>query len=179
MTCIVGLIYNDAVYMGADSAHTNDAFQVVVRPDPKIFLVNHVLIGSSGSPRLSQLLRHTFSELIPPVERDIEKYMCIDFIKALRVFLKAHDHGDDLLSGSELIVGVRGRLFCVYGDFQVEESVLGYNAIGSAAEIALGSLHSTQNVILSGPMERIHMALFAAQEHNATVRKPFVFLEAH
>jgi 20S proteasome alpha/beta subunit len=47
MTCIVGVEYNNKVYMGSDSCGSNDFAKISIDA-PKIFLSGDVLIGYAG-----------------------------------------------------------------------------------------------------------------------------------
>ncbi len=60
-------------------------------------------------------------------------------------------------------------------DYQIEEAVAGYNAVGSGDDIALGALFATRNGGM-GPVERLELALQAASYHNSDTRPPFVFV---
>jgi hypothetical protein len=174
MTCIVGIVHHGKVYLGADSALTSETCQVSISEEPKVFAIGEFVFGCSGSSRVSQLLHYAFTP--PPIEGDLMRYMVVDFVKALKACLKDDGQKDDnLLDGSGLLVGVRGRLFCVYADFQMEETPSGCNAIGGASDIAMGALYATRDDY--EPHERLCIALEAAQEYNVTVRPPFVYVQ--
>lgn len=174
MSCVVGLIYQGKAYLAGDSACTNEAFQLAISPEPKVFQLGEFAIGCTGSPRILQILHYQFT---PPVPTgDLMRYMVTAFVPALKECLKADEQkSDDLLAGSSIMVGVRDRLFVVYSDFQIEEFVLEYNAIGNANDVAYGALHATR-CLENNPLTRLRIALEAAQEHDASVREPFVYV---
>jgi len=78
-------------------------------------------------------------------------------------------------SGGQFLVGFRGHLFDIQSDYQAQEALDGYDAVGAGLEVAIGSLYTscpTQEVMIE-PRRRVAMALEAAQHHNAGVRGPF------
>jgi hypothetical protein len=165
------------VVMGGDSAWSDDVGDRSLR-SPKVFERGGLLFGASGVMRIGQLIRHVFDIPIPVDGQDMEEYMVRDFCGALRPFLK--DGADDLLPTQEsedelweLLVGVRARLFNVCSHMCVSESATSYDAIGSGAPQALGSLASTEG--RPGP-ERVEVALRAAERHNGGVAAPFTVL---
>ena len=182
MTCIAGLVdeKNQIVYIGADSAGTNDADQQTIRADTKVFRNGNLLFGCTGSFRMVQLLQYSLSlPLYIPSEGDDDplfRYMVTDFINSVRTCLK--DGGfakkeDERERGGSFLVAWQGRLFCIGSDYQVEEAINGYNAVGSGDDLALGVLHVTSLLNLS-PEQRLRHALEAAAYHNSSVRHPFI-----
>jgi ATP-dependent protease HslVU (ClpYQ) peptidase subunit len=180
MTCIVGLIDNGKVWMGGDSAGVS-GHDVTVRKDTKVFKNGEFLIGYTSSFRMGQLLRFKFS---PPryypekYHGDEYEYMCTDFIDAVRDCLKAGGYSKisaNEESGGTFLVGFKGRLFEIEGDFQVGESALSYNSVGCGQDYAKGSLHRSFIDLTSGhPKYVIENALEAAAYFSGGVRGPFV-----
>jgi hypothetical protein len=125
---------------------------------------------------MGQLLRHSL--VLPSISGELDKWMCTAFIDAVRDVLKMggfaqSDRGAE--SGGTFMVGLRGRLFTVHGDFQVCEDREPWAAVGCGHEVALGSLWTTaQNPELRGdPEARIRLALDAAENYCTGVRSPF------
>lgn len=186
MTVIIGLVHEGKTYMGADSAATDASYGIMLRQDPKIERVGEMPIGSSGSPRISQLVRKVLTVPDPPPhEDDLMRYMVTAFVDALSKN-EPHEEGKTALDESAIMVGVQGHLYCIYDDYQVEEVSNGCNAIGAASDIALGSLHFTGELSVGKytvslanqePRFRLRLALEACQEHNASIREPFIYLE--
>jgi len=79
-------------------------------------------------------------------------------------------------SGCEFLVGIRGRLFNVGSDYCVLEPETGYAACCSAENFAMGALAATED---AAPLERIALALSAAERHCAEVMRPFTILSTH
>jgi hypothetical protein len=178
MTCIVGLVQNDIVYMGGDSAGVG-GWNLTIRKDRKVFRNGDFLIGGTSSFRMLQLLHHAFTPPVYDPAIDIEKFMATTFIDAIRQCFKdggyAKKTNEEESSGGQFLVGFRGHLFDVQSDYQVQEALDGYDAVGAGLEVAIGSLYTscpTQEVIIA-PRRRVAMALEAAQHHNAGVRGPF------
>ncbi len=174
MTCIVGLVDHGTVYMGCDSAGTNNQGDQMIRTNHKLFRVGAFLMGCSGSPRMSQLVQYRFQPPAPDAGEDVMHYLVCGFIDALRTCLTDGGHawnntGHESNDGN-LLIGYRGHLYHVQSDYQVGERVNGFDAIGSGMAPALGALFATAGV---EPRERIRLALMAAEALNDAVRRPF------
>ncbi|WP_119677390.1 hypothetical protein [Indioceanicola profundi] len=173
MTCIVGLVDGNEVWMGGDSAGVA-GLDISLRADPKVFHNGNFLIGFTSSFRMGQLLRF---RLAPPPrrpEQDLFHYMVCDFVEAVRICLReggfAH-RSNDVETGGFFLVGAEGRLFSIQDDYQVSEFNRGYHAIGCGASYALGSLYSTRDLPAG---ERVRRALETAEHFSGGVRAPFL-----
>lgn len=172
MTCIVGLVDGGKVYLGGDSAGV-DGLHLAVRKDPKVFRVGECIIGFTSSFRMGQLLAHS---LKPPKwhgDKDVFEYMVTDFVDAVRECLKAGGYARrncEAEEGGTFLVGFHGRLFEIEEDYQVGETLAGVAACGCGRDVALGSLFSTTKM---PAIERVRLALQAAEAFNAEVRGPF------
>ncbi|GAA4439448.1 hypothetical protein [Phytohabitans houttuyneae] len=174
MTVIAGLVDNGTVLLGGDSAGVG-GYQMTVRRDAKTFVNGPYVFGFCGSFRMGQLLRHAFTPPVPPSDVDLERFMCTTWIDAVRQALKDGGYAridDGQESGGTFLVGVRGRLFEVHGDYQVGEALDGYSAVGCGDDVALGVLYATAGSDMVGE-DRIVLALRAAERHSAGVRGPF------
>ena len=175
MTCIVGLIKGNKIYMGADRAGVA-GMSLSVRADPKVFVRKPFIMGFTTSFRMGQLLQYKLS--VPEIgkEQDVFAYMATVFVDAVRACLKAGGFAtkkDETESGGEFLVGYAGRLFTVESDYQIAERVTPYAATGCGQGIAMGSLFSTSQMT---PKTRIGVALEAAESFSAGVRRPFDIL---
>lgn len=173
MTCIVAVTCNGKVWMGADSAGVN-GLALTSRLDPKIYRVGQFLLGFTSSFRMGQLLGYQFVPPPRPADCALERYMATAFIDALRATLKAGGYArtkDGAEEAGQFLAATEGRIFNVECDYQVGERRCGFDAVGCGAELALGSLHSTQG--LYDPTKRVWTALCAAEEFSAGVRRPF------
>jgi hypothetical protein len=179
VTCIVGLVEGERVLMGGDSAATGWNHSLTVIADHKVIEKGSFLLGVSGSPRAMQLLRHSFTIPDHDPRTDTETYIATRFVDALRECFKNAGYAEknreaECFRGS-ILVGYQGQLFTIHGDdYQIERSSLPYMAIGCAFDVALGSLYSTTGM----PAEqRVVLALEAAEQFSAGVRRPFVVKE--
>jgi hypothetical protein len=176
VTCIVGLIADGRVHIGGDSAGVDGRYSLVVRSDRKVFRNGDFVMGFTSSFRMGQLLAFDFNPPKPRIGTDIMAYMVTDFIDAARAQMKKGGYArteNAVESGGTFLVGYAGRLFHVSDDFQVGESVHGFDACGSGDHLALGSLRSTRD--WTDPHARLREALETAEAFNAAVRGPFFF----
>ena len=178
MTCIVAIKEGNTIYMGADSAGTSSSFEKRIRTDPKIYHVDGYMFGFTTSFRMGQLLGYAF---VPP-DRDpripLEKFMATAFIDAVRKCLK--DGGfaqkqNEEEQGGQFLVAYEGRLFQVWPDYQVAESVEGYESCGCGSDLAMGSLYTTGEHTIMYPKERMKVALEVAEKFSAGVQGPFIY----
>lgn len=178
MTCIAGLVYDNTVFMGADSAGVDGRLQLTVRADQKVFINGDYIIGFTSSFRMGQLLRYAFK---PPKyradEKDLYEFMVTNFVDAVRKCLKEGGYvqvKDGEESGGCFLVGIHGRLFQIEEDFQVGESVQTFDAVGCGAAYALGAFSATHAM---EPEKRVRLALETAEKWSAGVRGPFLILK--
>ncbi len=173
MTCIVGLIDGEDVYLGGDSAVTVGN-EITPQRQPKVFRNGEFLLGSSGSARIKQLLCYSFTPPKRPFAKDLESYMATDFLNALRRCFKdaglARKISEEESYYGSVLIAYRGRLFHLGSNYSMHEAHYGYDAIGNGSEIAKGALYATRSL---PPRERITLALEAAAEHVHYVRPPF------
>ena len=174
MTVIAGLVDSGQVLIGGDSAGVS-GYQLTVRRDSKTFTNGPYVLGFTSSFRMGQIIRYSFLPPAPPADGDLETFMCSGFVDALRQSLL--DGGwarieQAQIQGGCFLVGVQGRLFRVDGDFQVGESLDGYDAIGCGDDLALGALYATADTGMSAE-GRVMLALRAAERFSAGVRGPF------
>lgn len=178
MTCIVGLEAGGRVWIGGDSAGSDYA-SIAVRADTKVFTVGPYALGFTSSFRMGQLLRYQL-QVGAPDGWDVDRFMATTFIDAVRACLA--DGGwikkqESREAGGTFLVGVQGRLYEVYDDFQVARSARGYAAVGSGSLAGLGSLHTTGQSEAE-PSARLLLALQAAGDLTCYVRPPFTIVEA-
>ncbi len=174
MTCIIGLIDNEKVYMGCDSAGVA-GLDISGRADQKIFKVGDFIMGFTTSFRMGQLLRYDFNPPKKPPNVDIYKYMVTKFIDEVRMCLKRGGFASkdkETEEGGTFLVGYAKHLFRISSDYQVGQNILPFDSCGCGQSYALGSLYTTRNNNIK-PQKRISMALETAQEFSTGVRMPF------
>lgn len=175
MTCIVGITHKGKVYLGGDSAGANSAFSLTVVKQPKVFVNGEFVMGYTDSFRIGMLLEHDFK---PPMHfeavESLEKFMAVKFVDAVRTCFKAGGYArkhDEHESGGEFLVGFKGRLFRIQGDYSVLEDSAGFDAVGCGDNYALGALEAMDPA--SDPKVRIKNTLAIAEKRSAGVRAPF------
>lgn len=172
MTCIVGFVEGDKVWMGGDSAGVG-GWSLTVRADSKVFRNGPMLFGFTSSFRMGQLLRYALKVPHHELDVDTDRYMATTFIDAVRECLKAHGAAkktNEVEECGQFLVAYKGQLFCVHDDYQVARSLDSFDAVGCGHEIAKGALFTTSHLI---GRDRAQMALQAAERFSAGVRAPF------
>jgi len=178
MTCIVGLVTKQGVWMGGDSAGVA-GYHLSVRADEKVFLNSGFLFGFTNSFRMGQVLRYGFS---PPKHHqglDVYEYMVTEFIDAVRNRFRNTGYmakDNEREEGGCFMVAYMGRLFTIYGDFQVGEECRAYSSVGCGEDIAVGALFAIHKMTGIEPAKAIRIALEAAEAGSAGVKRPFKVL---
>jgi hypothetical protein len=173
MTCIVGLVDQGKIYIGGDSAGVG-GMSLIVRADEKVFINGDFIMGFTSSFRMGQLLRYSLKPPVHHPDVDLFGYMVTDFIDAVRTCLKTGGFAEkekEVEKAGTFLVGFKGRLFKVEGDYQVGESGVPYDACGCGEDIALGAMFASPDL---PPEKRILTALEAAEQYSAGVRRPFI-----
>jgi len=177
MTCIVGLVSKKRVYLGCDSCGSDESSKIQ-RSDSKIFRVlgnSKALIGFAGSFRMGQVLQYS-EKLIESKALCNHKYIVTKFIpRILDIFDKngliKRDESEQI-SIEPLLLAYKSKLFQIDTDCQVAESLCGYDAIGSGADYALGSMATTDEFDIE-PIQRIYLALKASAKFGVGISGPF------
>ena len=186
MTCIVAISQNGIVYMGSDSAASDEkSGMILARKEPKVFKVGQFGIAFTDSFRMGQILQYNWTppKYVPTkTNSGLDKFMRTKFIDSIKSSFKDNGYGTfgtnadaDGDTGGVFLVGICGRLFTIDEDFHVGENLANYMAEGSGGSIALGSLHSTKKQ--KNPRLRLKAALEAAAEFNMSVRPPYTYIQ--
>lgn len=177
MTCIIGLVSGQHVYMGGDSAGVA-GYSLTVRTDPKVFVNKEFVMGFTTSFRMGQLLRFKFTPPPVPEDKDPYAYMVTDFVEAVRTCLKTGGYlkkENERESAGTFLVGWRGVLYEIDDDLQVGISGEPFAAVGCGQDLALGAVAALLTTRLqSRPRQLITKALEITEAHNAGVRGPFI-----
>ncbi|NKI17398.1 hypothetical protein HCU74_08210 [Spongiibacter sp. KMU-166] len=177
MTAIAGIMNDGKVYIGGDSAGVG-GLSMQTRSDPKVFKNGEFIFGYTSSFRMGQLLEHEFSPPKPFEGEEGMPYMVKRFIPAVRGLMKGGGYQETRNGqeyGGTFLVGWRGQLYEIEGDYQVARVRQSYHACGCGQDLVLGSLHATDSMKIA-PKKRIEMALQAASEFSAGVRGPYTVL---
>jgi len=174
LTCIVGVIEDGEVWLGADGRSTaGDSVTSCI--NRKMARVGPLLIGVSGMPRVQQIIAHDFK--CPEYSGgDVMAYLCREVVPAIRERLTARDaifeDKDDGCQnfGSHFLIACQGQLFMMDGNSAVYESQRSIECIGSGADVAFGYLLGNTR---DEPEQRIKGALRAASEVLNSCGPPF------
>jgi ATP-dependent protease HslVU (ClpYQ) peptidase subunit len=153
MTCIVGLLDNDRVYIGGDRAIGDDS-NILSSLVPKVVSRNDWLYGYAGTIGIGQLMDII---TLPPAHTADYRTIKTKIVPALSVAIDnyARDVSDH---DTQWIIGVNHRLYEVSAaDWGVLE--VGYTSIGAGSQYALGSIYTS---ICNPPDVRVRLALEAA-----------------
>ncbi len=180
MTCIIGLVKNNQVVLGADSAAVG-GYSLELRGDTKVFrMINEdFIIGYTSSFRMGQLLRFYCKPREQKVGEDDYAYMCTGFIDAVRDCLKAGGYTkvkENTEEGGTFIIGYHRNIYIVYSDFQVGIPLAKFTACGCGADIALGAVAALYDNNNLTPLQIVDRALKIAESYSAGVRGPFNFV---
>jgi len=177
MTCIVGMVSNDKVYIGADNIGSNNS-QIQSRQDSKVFIKKDMVFGFTTSYRMGQLIKY---QLIIPhrIDKSVEEYMYTDFIESVSKLFETKNYSEisnNVQTGGTFIVGYQGKIFIVESDFQIVQPSDCYCSVGSGSSFALGSLYANDSSVNKLATTKIIEALECAEYFNPFVRKPFEIL---
>lgn len=179
MTCVVGLKDGERVWIGADMA-SSSGDEITPRGQSKVFRVGEFLIAGCGSIRAAQLLQYDFEPTLPEklaFTMDTDQYMAAVFASAMRERFRAGG-ALEVKSGLEefeggFLVGYRGALYEITGNFAAIRWDADEAAIGTGAQPALGALYATRG---QPARDRVLRALEAAERYVAHIRRPFTVM---
>lgn len=178
MTCIVVFEDKDEIILGGDSAAIdgNSSFS---RSEGKIFKKSkNCYMGFAGSFRAGQLAQYAFKMPNQPPKMSDHEFLCTHFIKNLKAAFKKNDFvPDDDDNSVSFIVVYNSTIYEIDCDFQVGIPIQKYYAIGSGAEYAMGSLHTSHNLLGVKPTTKVQAALEAASAFCTGVKPPFKLIK--
>ena len=111
MTCIIGLVRDGNVWIGADSAVTHD-WIIHNHANPKLFRLHDLLIGASGPVRNRQIIQFHLTKFLPAFEEgdDPDDYIFRAVPDAFRACLKEHGSLGLVGTSEEFPFGYIGRV---------------------------------------------------------------------
>lgn len=176
MTCIIGYIDKEGVYIGGDSAAiSTDDLSLNLRNDEKVFAKGEFIFGYSTSFRMGQLLKYKLRIPSHPKGMENHQYMATIFIDAVKKCFEDNDYndmmGDD---GGCFLVGYQGKLYSILPDYQVAMPREAYSSIGCGEHIAMGAMYASTE---KDPIKKIEVALNAATTFSMGVRPPFNYVK--
>lgn len=176
MTCVVGIVEGERVYIGADAAAA-EGWEVRESKVAKVFVNGLFTIGYMTSFRMGQILQYQLRVAPQGPEGEMEYLVCT-FVEVVRECLKVYGFSrveNNVEEGGFFLVGYKGRLYEVAGNFQVNSYADGVMAIGCGREYALGALKALETM---PARERVVRALEVAAYYSGGVLGPFSVLES-
>lgn len=178
MTCIVGYEHKGSIYIGGDSAISNDNLISTLSTSEKVFILEDMIFGFCGSMRVAQVIKYCLN--LPLRKEDCKNdmvYLVKDVIDAVRKILKdkatmSVDDHVETVPDSSFLLGYNKKLYVVDTDMQVSRCDDGYAAVGSGDGLALGALFATKHLDMP-PEDRLKLSLEAATHHSIHVRPKF------
>lgn len=176
MTCIIGYLEKDKIWMAGDRvAADTGQWQKQVINEPKVFRIGSFIMGYTSSFRFGDLLKYSFKPTEPHPDDDLSSFMRWSFVVELRKLLRDEGYSridSNQESGGTMLVGIGDRLFMIQDDFAVIEYSSQYAAIGCGAPYALGALMAVDRFDLE-PSERLDIAMQAASSLSAFVSNEY------
>lgn len=175
MTCVIGMIKDDKVYIGADNVGSNLSIKIS-RNDNKVFKKDEMIIGCTTSFRMINILQYQLQLPLHDPKISTDEYMYTSFIEEVRYLFREKGFSkidSNVEIGGDFIVGYKGNLYNICEDFQIEKPADNFACVGSGMPYAYGAMKILiENKLLSAE-EIITKALEVAEYYNPFVRKPF------
>jgi len=178
VTCIIGCVDKNYIYMAGDSCGSNGHYYSI-RKDDKIFRKGEMLFGYTTSFRMGNLLQWKFNIPKHPVEMSVMEYMNTVFVdEVIKCF---SDNGyasvnKEVKSGGHFLIGYKGQMFAIEGDFQVGITQDNIAACGCGAIAALAAFNRGLFDKVHGIEYNLKKALFVASSMIEGVEPPFKVL---
>lgn len=172
MTCIAAIAKEGKVYFAGERGASEGNYIVAI-DKPKIWKNGKYIFGYAGTFD-AQIIQYNFNP--PEPEGNLDKFMHTKFLKSIKSFYSEWDIGGKD-SEMSLLIGVKGKIYEHESDGLTLISYdKDYIVIGSGAEYAMGSLHSTRNH--KDPKRRLALALDAACDLSTSCIGPVDFLSS-
>lgn len=168
MSCVIGLVAEGKIWFGADGFATTEDGERRPIVCNKIIKNGDYMFGYTGSVRTGQILRE---ELFTPPD-DI--LMLPD---ALREYYTAAGCMADAegmnAQTCNFLIAWQDRLYEILMDYQLNEVLGDYTAIGSGAQVAMGAMYAMQYSRKMQPISKLERALKASAFFNTAVGPPY------
>jgi ATP-dependent protease HslVU (ClpYQ) peptidase subunit len=168
MSCVIGLVEDGQIYFGADGYATTEEGERRPIITKKLLRNKDYLIGYTGSVRTGQLINpHDFD--------------APDDINDLSESLRKHLYARGCVATNEMnlhmqpcnfLIAYKHKFYEILMDFQLNEVMGNFTAIGSGAPYAMGAMHILIRTKLK-PVEKLELALKAASTYHTTCGPPF------
>jgi len=160
MTCIVGIVQDGKMWMGADTCVSFGDYYMNSE-EPKVFINKDIICGVAGPVIVRQELQYNIDlQFVLP---DIKAHILTKILPSL----KKVDDKDE----AELLIGYKGKLYETNKGVLLCSSTKNYASVGAGYAYALGCLYTTRDC--KDPEHRILLALEAAEQFSSSVKGPF------
>jgi 20S proteasome alpha/beta subunit len=167
MTCIVGIVEDNIVYIGGERSLADD-HNILSSPIPKVASRDGWIYGYAGTIGIGQLMDII---TLPRAEGAVYKTIKTKIVPALSVAIDNYAR-DAAEHDTQWLIGVNGHLYEVsaadWGVVEVE-----YTAIGGGSQYAFGSLYTSRG---NTAIDRVETALYAAIFYSPTCQGPIDLL---
>ncbi len=180
MTCIVGVVEKEKVYMGGDSCGSNGHNYAIDKSSKILKIKDRFLFGCIELFRLIDLLQYGFGAPKIGESFDRDQYMREEFIPSLRRYFK--EQGllcvkDGVESfGGPFMVGFDAHLYTIQNDLSVLPIPEYGGSVGSGSEAAASVLFYCRDSKMNAK-QKLNAALEAAEGTICSVKGPFEFEE--
>ena len=178
MTCVIGMMKNGKIYMGADNIESSDSINIS-RDDDKVFIKDELLIGCTTSFRMINILQYQFDRPVHSPVKTVDEYIHTDWIESVRsLFDKSgfSSNNNNVEEGGNFIIGYRNNLYEIGRDFHVAKLKDNFCCIGCGWYFAYGAMKVLSDNDDISPEEMIIKALTVTEYYNPYVRGPFKIL---
>lgn len=143
MTCIIGMVVNDVVYLAGDSAAVDDNHQLDIVTTTKVLFNGPLMIGWCGSYRMANLVHHSLRVPRQRFGESVDKFITKRVASAIRTTMidggiVNDENGGELPGG--MILGYKGHIYRLGEEFSVVESTRGFDSVGAGCHFALGAI---------------------------------------
>lgn len=136
MTCIVGVEVGNKVVITGD-VQGSGGNSKIFHTQPKVFEKSGIIFGYTTSYRFGQIIEHSIDKgFLPSSSEDVYPWLVKEFVPHCKKVLA--ESGYD--GGGVCLIGIKGQLWRLEGNFAVLRSVKGFDAVGSGSEYALGAM---------------------------------------
>lgn len=165
MTCIAGIAHDGVVYIGGERSAA-DEVSITTLAVPKVYVKGDWIYGFAGSYGIGQLLDMI---KLPPAGENPYITLRTTVVERLKVAISNYSQEDIKDKDTVWLIGAGGRLFEFHHtDFSTIEITT--TAIGSGANLALGSLYTTSD--WKNQEKRLKTAIGAAITYSPTCQGP-------
>lgn len=178
MTCIVGFSHRGKVYIGGDSSANSDQ-DISERSDKKVFEKGGMIFGFCGSFRIGQVVQYAMTVPKQRKSQTDHGFLCTTFVDRYTQVLKENRCIPEFTTEeciASFLIGYRGTLYRLDSDFQIAIPASKFDAIGCGDSYALGALYILSHAPDTKPLEKLNLALEAAERFCSGVLSPFTFI---